>query len=280
MTNVIGCIDGTDVSMAVCDYSAWASLRLDAPLKFLHVLDKSEYPVNQNFSGSLGLGEQKVLLEALAGLDEQRGKLAMRQGKHMLEVAEKRAIADGIGCPSSLQRHGGLMETLNEMEDSVRLVVLGKHDERLREHVGSDLENVVRTMHRPILITTAEFKVPERIMLAFDGSRTNHKVVDMVAGSPLFRGLPCHVVMIGASNKANEGQLEWARHTLEAADFTVTTELLSGEVEDHLCRYRKKHSIDMLIMGAYGHSVIRRFLVGSTTTSIVRKASVPVLLLR
>ncbi len=33
-------------------------------------------------------------------------------------------------------------------------------------------------------------------------------------------------------------------------------------------------------MGAYGHSVIRRFLVGSTTTSVIRNATVPVLLLR
>jgi nucleotide-binding universal stress UspA family protein len=47
-----------------------------------------------------------------------------------------------------------------------------------------------------------------------------------------------------------------------------------------LCDYRREQDIDLLIMGAYGHSVIRRFLVGSTTTHVIRNATVPVLLLR
>ena len=33
-------------------------------------------------------------------------------------------------------------------------------------------------------------------------------------------------------------------------------------------------------MGAYGHAVVRRFLVGSTATCVLRNAQVPVLLLR
>ena len=56
--------------------------------------------------------------------------------------------------------------------------------------------------------------------------------------------------------------------------------LIDGEVEPSLGEYRSAHDIDMLIMGAYGHSVIRRFLVGSTTTSVIRNSSIPVLLLR
>jgi nucleotide-binding universal stress UspA family protein len=33
-------------------------------------------------------------------------------------------------------------------------------------------------------------------------------------------------------------------------------------------------------MGAYGHSKIREFLVGSTTTRMIRQSKVPLLLLR
>jgi nucleotide-binding universal stress UspA family protein len=117
-------------------------------------------------------------------------------------------------------------------------------------------------------------------MIAYDGSATTHKGVDMVAGSPLFRGLPVHVVLSGTDTKTNRGQLEWARHTLEVAEFEVTTSLISGEVEQGLCSYRRDNSLDLIIMGAYGHSVVRRFLVGSTTTCVIRNAAVPVLLLR
>lgn len=280
MTQVIACIDGTNISPAVCDYAVWASLRIDAPLEFLHVLDKSEYPTESNLSGNIGLGSREALLDELATLDEQRGKLALEQGKLMLDAARQRAIAQGIENPGSRQRHGSLVETLIEMETDIRLLVLGKHEDHLSQHIGSRLENVVRTLHRPILITTASFKVPERVMLAFDGSPTTRKGVEMVANSPLFQGLPCHLVMVGAESDSTRAQLAWAASILEDAGFNTEARIIDGEVERVLCDYRASHAIDLLIMGAYGHSVIRRFLVGSTTTSVIRNASVPVLLLR
>lgn len=280
MTNVIACIDSTPVTPAVCDYAAWSALRLEAPLVLLHVLDKSEYPIESNLTGNIGLGSREALLEELAALDQKRGRLALEQGRLMLEEAQHRAIADGVAAPVTRQRHGSLIETLVEMESEIRLLVLGKHDENLNEHIGSRLENVVRVMHRPILVTTDTFHPPRRFMVSFDGSATTRKGVEMIAGSPLFRGLPCHLLMIGADSKANQGQLAWARDSLEAAGFEVHTALRSGDVERTLCDYRAEHDIDLLVMGAYGHSVIRRFLVGSTTTSVMRNATVPVLLLR
>ena len=280
MTKVLACIDGTDVSPAVCDYAAWASLRMIAPLLLLHVLDKSEYPIQSNLSGNIGLGSREALLEELAALDEKRSRLALEQGRELLEVARARAVAASVTDPATRQRHGNLVETLVEMEDSARLVVLGKHDEHLGEHVGSRLESVVRTLHRPILVTTPDYRRPRRVMLAFDASATTRKGIEMVAASPLFRGLPCHVVMVGADSAEHRAQLDWARDTLTAAGFDAPTALRAGEVERVLCDYRREQDIDLLIMGAYGHSVIRRFLVGSTTTSVIRDATVPVLLLR
>jgi nucleotide-binding universal stress UspA family protein len=280
MTNVIACIDGTDVSTAVCDYAAWASLRLEATLILLHVLDKSEYPVESNLSGNIGLGSREALLQELAELDGKRGKLALEQGRLMLETARQRALADGISEPIVHQRHGDLIGSLLAIEQDTRLLVLGKHDEHLKAHVGSRLENVVRTLHRPILITTSEYRVPQRVMIAFDGSDTTRKAVEMVAASPLFRGMPVHAVMVNDHNEANQSQLVWAQTTLADKGHDVTKALVQGDVERALCDYRAENSIDMLVMGAYGHSVIRRFLVGSTTTNVIRNASVPVLLLR
>src|SRR5690606_36509550 len=174
---------------------------------------------------------------------------------------------DGVADAATLQRHGGLVETLVEMEQDIRLLVMGKHDENLSEHIGSRLENVVRTMHRPILVTTPDYKAPQRVMLAFYGSATTRKGVEMVAASLLFRGLPCDLMMVGADTPEHREQLDWARGTLTVAGFEVRTALRSGEVERVRCDYRREQDIDLLIMGAYGHSVIRHFLVGSTTTN-------------
>ncbi len=282
MNKVVACIDGSKASCAVSDYAAWASLRLAAPLVLLHVLERSEYPTHADLSGNIGLGSREALLEELAALDEQRGRLALREGRVMLEAARQRALADGVADPGMLQRHGNLVDTLAELEPDLALLVIGKqgaHGDSLGAQIGSHVENVVRTMHRPILASTLSYAPPRSVMLAFDGSPTTRKGVEMIASSALFRDLPCHVVMVGKTTDA-EAQLDWAVSALETAGLDAPRALLSGDVEVSLCNYRKEHDIDMLVMGAYGHSRIRQFLVGSTTTSVVRNANVPVLLLR
>ena len=283
MSQVIACIDGSSITLAVCDYAAWASRKMDAPLDFLHVLGRSEYPIPADLSGNIGLGSREHLLQELAELDEKRSRVALEQGRLMLEAAKARAIADGVPNPTSRQRHGELVDTLLEFQGDIRLLVMGRQGEQgdsVGEHIGSHLENVVRTLHRPILVIPSDYSEPQRILIAFDGSATTRKAVDMVARSPLFRGLPCHVVMVGADKDESREQLGWARTHLETAGFDVTAEIRQGEVEAVLCAYRTEHEIDLIVMGAYGHSRIREFLIGSTTTKLIRQSKVPLLLLR
>jgi nucleotide-binding universal stress UspA family protein len=282
-TLVLACIDGSGFSPAVCDCAAWAALQLEAPLTFLHVPSKVREAPRADLSGSIGFGTRESLLEELAALDEQRGKLAQEQGRQILAAARERARTAGVAAPEGLQRHGGLVETLTELEAGVRLLVLGKRGESAEfaaEHIGSHLERVIRAMSRPILVTTETFRAPRRIMLAFDGSATTRKGVEMVAGSPLFRGLPCHLVMVGADTADARAQLARARQTLENAGFETPASILPGEPESVLAGYRQENDIDMMIMGAYGHSRMRQLFVGSTTTAMIRNSSVPLLLLR
>lgn len=280
---VMAAIDGSQFSTAVCDYAAWASLALAAPLTFLHVVDNHPQTAEADLSGNIGLGSREHLLEELASLDEKRAKLAQEQGRLMLEAAKSRAIEDGVAEPGIRQRNGELVETLTELEDDIRLLVIGKRGEaahKASEHLGSNLERVVRSLHRPILVVPEAFETPSQVMIAFDGSKTTRKGVEMVAKSPLFQGISCHVVMVGAEVADMRSQLDWALATLGEAGFVAHGEIRAGEVEESLRGYQQEHGIDLLVMGAYGHSRIRHLLVGSTTTSMLRKTNIPVLLLR
>lgn len=283
MTNVIACLDGSAATPAVCDYATWSALRMEAPLMLLHVLDKSEYPTTSNLSGNIGFGARESLLNELTELDAQRNKLALEQGRLMLEASFERVQALGIPDAERRQRHGDFLDTLVDMQEETRLLVMGKHGEHsdsLAEQIGSHIESVVRAIHRPVLVTTAEYTEPRSVMIAFDGSDTTRTAVETVAGSPLFRDLPCHVVMVDSDKPDASVQLEWAKQTLEGAGFEAPASLIEGEVESVLCGYREKHDIDIVVMGAYGHSRIRQFFVGSTTAKVISQAHVPVLLLR
>lgn len=280
---VMAAIDGSQFSTAVCDYAAWASLALEAPLTFLHVVDNHPQTAEADLSGNIGLGSREHLLEELASLDERRAKLAQEQGRLMLDAAKSRAQEDGVAEPATRQRNGELVETLTELEPDIRLLVIGKRGETAHmasEHLGSNLERVVRSLHRPILMVPEAFTQPRRVMLAFDGSKTTRKGVEMLARSPLFKGIDVHVVMVGADVADTRSQLEWALASLREAGFEAHGEIRAGEVEECLRAYQQEHDIDMLIMGAYGHSRIRHLLVGSTTTAMLRRVDIPVLLLR
>ncbi|PNG14376.1 universal stress protein [Stutzerimonas stutzeri] len=283
MNQIMACIDGSAQAAAVCDCAAWASLQLDAPLTLLHVLDQQQYPAAGNLSGIIGLGSREYLLEELAALDEKRSKLALEEGRMMLDSARQRVITAGIAQPDVRQRHGDLVETLRDLEADIRLLVIGKQGEDSGNDlqlIGSQLESVIRTLHRPILVTPASFSVPTSVMLAFDGSDTSRKGVEMLASSPLFKGIPIHLVMVGDDNGEHRALLDSARDTLVSAGFDVHTALCSGEVEPALHAYQAEHQIGLLVMGAYGHSRIRQFLVGSTTTRMIRSTTTPLLLLR
>ncbi|MBB3185229.1 nucleotide-binding universal stress UspA family protein [Halomonas fontilapidosi] len=280
---VMAAIDGSKFSEGVCDYAAWASQALGAPLTFLHVVDNHPQTAEADLSGNIGLGAREHLLEELSHLDEQRAKVAQEQGRLMLKAARERAVEDGVDDPAGRQRNGTLVETLEELADEIRLLVVGKRGEaahKASDHLGSNLERVVRTLHRPILMVPDSYRKPEKVMLAFDGSKTTRKGVEMLAQSPLFDGIPVHVVIVGAETGDNRSQLDWALKTLRDAGHEAEGAIRAGEVEATLRGYQEENGIDLLVMGAYGHSRIRHLLVGSTTTTMLRKASGPVLLLR
>jgi nucleotide-binding universal stress UspA family protein len=286
MSKIIACIDGSRAAINVCAASAWAQQQLNAPLELLHVLEKTDYPAEGNMSGNIGLGTREHLLEELAELDGKRSRLMLEQGRFMLAEARKQVEEAGVSNEqiSELQRHDFLVDTLLEFEPDTRLLVMGRQGEAhdsASDAVGSHLENVTRTLQKPILVALDNFKAPERFMLAYDGSVTANKALKMVAQSPLFKGIPCHLVMAGKRLERQREQLANAKTMLEGAGFAVTTaELEQEEVRTALLAYVEEQQIDMLVMGAWGHSRIRQFLLGSMTHWMLHNSKVPLLLLR
>lgn len=281
---VLACVDQSYFADYVADYAAWAALRLEAPLKFLHVIERHpEIGSGEDHSGAIGIGAQERLLKKLSDQDEDMTRAAHEQGRIFLNRLRERAVAAGVPEPDMKQRHGTLEETLAEQEEEVRLFVLGRRGEAAEvtnRDLGRSVERVVRALHQPILTVTEGFTEPRRAMIAFDGSIVTRRGVEMVASSPLFRGLPVHLLMSGREPPNAAKQLEWARGTLEAAGFDAPAMLIPGDAEHIIARTIQEQGIDVLIMGAYGHSPLRSLIFGSKTTDLLRSSRIPTLLLR
>ena len=281
---VLACVDQSHFANYVADYAAWAACRMDAPLEFLHVIDRHpEISTGDDHSGTIGFDAKEVLLYELSNQDESRSKMARERGRIFLDRLRKRAIEAGVESPDVRQRHGALVETLREQEEGVRLFVLGRRGESAevtQRDLGRNVEHVVRALKKPILAVTDGFTEPRRVMIAFDGGLVTRRGVEMVAASPLFRGLPVHLLMSGRESQNASTQLEWAKTILESANFEVLPSLIPGDAERVIAQVVREQDIDMLIMGAYSHSSLRSLLFGSKTSDLLRSAKVPTLLLR
>ena len=56
--------------------------------------------------------------------------------------------------------------------------------------------------------------------------------------------------------------------------------LLQGAVVPVVCQHATEVGSDLIMMGAYGHSRIKQFIVGSSTTGILKTTNTAVILLR
>ena len=283
MQKTIALVNGAPHSVNVCDYAAWAAQRLSAPLELLHVLDRhpERAPVT-DYSGSIGLGAQETLLDELTDLDEKRSTLAQHYGRELLGSLVQRAKETGLERVESRLRHGSLLEAVVDLEPESRLFVVGQTPAQAgaKAHLDPHIEQVIRALHRAVLVASTAYRQPRSFALAIDGSATSRKMVETVAQSPLLRGLAGHLVMAGDASEASRKEFDWAQEHLRSAGFEISSSIKPGHPESVLPTYLKTHNVDLLVMGAYGHSRIRQFIVGSTTTTLLRTSPVPVLVLR
>lgn len=280
---VLSCIDGSAFSEAVCDYSAWIAKGIQAPLKFLHTVGQPKGAAVSDFSGAIGLGTSEDLLHELAEVEQMRSSLQIKKGNIMLKAAQQRATDAGVENVKIRQQHGSLAESLIDMEDQIRVLVIGIRGEAHQDQqggIGAHLESTIRALHKPTLVVNNAFSLPRKTMLAYDGSSPSNKALEMVSSNEMFKNMPCHLVHVSREESTSERLLEKAASQLTSAGIDVTTATLNGKTEKALINYQAEHDIDLTVMGAFGHNRMRDFLLGSFTAKMLEKTNKPLLLLR
>lgn len=282
MSKILALVDGSQYTQSVCDNAAWAADRLGAPVELMHIIGRRDTPsAPADLSGNLDLGERETLLKELADFDEQKGKLARKRGRLVLAEAGARLNEKGVSAVEERLRSGDVVDTLLEFEKDADLVVIGKRGEAAdfaKLHLGSNLERVLRASTKPVLVAARAFRPIRRFIVAFDGGPSATKAIGHLVASPLLKGAACELVMV--SSKTADERLDRAATRLREAGYDVTATLEEGEPDEVIAAHVKRDDVDLIVMGAYGHSRIRNFLIGSTTSEIVRACLRPVLMFR
>lgn len=282
MNKILACVDGSVYADSVLDHAAWAAGRMDLPVELLQVLGRRE-AVSSDRSGRIVAGGRRKLLEKLATLDAERARLLHNEAWLALDEATARLEAAGVGEVSSTLRHGDLLETMDEREEDAALVVVGKRGEAAdfaTLHLGSNLERMVRAARRPMLIAARAFRPISRVLIAYDGGPSALRVVDEVSRGPLYAGLEVMLLMVAEKTATAAKGLSRAADQLHAAGLGVEPRIESGRPETVIGRMVEQEGIDLLVMGAYGHSRLRTLMIGSTTSDLIRGCQIPIAVYR
>ena len=203
-------------------------------------------------------------------------------------TAKFRAVAERAGVPVETRvaeiLMGGAPEGFVVNCRSTDLVVIGQDDpdrpEPMREAM---IETALFEGTAPLLVVPYISRgtiALDRVMIAWDGSRTASRAVQ--AAMPLLalaRKISVVMVEKAGSDPGQPGAelATWlARHGLDVELTQIEAPDIS--VADALLDHAADKSFDLLVMGGYGHSRVREFLLGGATRGMLATMTIPVLM--
>ncbi len=276
---ILACVDGSKYAEAVSSAAIWFGKSLGCRLRAISVADMRllEGPWLADLSGVAGLQAFQALAPQLKEFNAQR---ALAAAEAVAQSARKEGVECSVEAPAGL-----LVNEILAAERAAEMVVLGQRGEGFEttgEWLGSTVERVVRKSVKPCLVTPQTFRPVRSIVAAYDGSLHANRA--LYTAFELSKSLKVSLTILTV--EGSDDEREKSRVLKEGLDLatsqgiTATALAMHGAPEEKIMEAASKRNFDLIVMGAYGHTRLRELVLGSVTTGVIRKSTVPVLLTR
>ena len=278
--NILIPTDGSANSNTALEYGIYIARKMKASLTGLHVIDVNliQGPMLTDISGAVGMPPYEGFFDAIEKSLEEKADFILKEFQERCQKA---------GVKSEVKREiGKVSSIIIEEARNADLILMAKKGEHfhLKEGglIGSVAEAVVRHSGKPVLVTPETFREIESMALAYDGSGPAIKALNLSLQLSQQNVWPLTVLIVTADAKKAADlidQIEEANqkesHLADCETITVT-----GKEADEIIKFIKEGSVELMVMGAYGHNRLRELLLGSTTSYVIHKSPIPVLLVR
>lgn len=272
-------LDAAAPAAARLDLAAGLARRAGAHLVGLYLVDVA-VPL---IAGDIGGGA------ALAGLMEDMRAEALAEAGRARAMFEQRLARDGLSGEWRLLE-GPSVPLLTAAGRHADLIILGQTDPD-RSGPRGLVEAALFETGRPVLVVpyaAAPAGPMKHALVAWNASREAARAVhDALPLLALMERVTVLVVQPGASPGMHdpgaheeEAGADIARH-LARHGLAVTVQRAVAPdigVSDVLLNTIAEQSVDLLVMGGYGHSRLREFMLGGATRSLLGAMTAPVLL--
>lgn len=273
-------VDRSRFAESVWQNAVWASKQLNVHVELIHVLDQPVSILTHDYSGYQVLDNPQVAMEERVRLDELQNRVLIDDGRKLLDAIADRVREAGVASVSQRLFQGTLLEHLRDNAGDCLMAIIGKRGEGADQdpqHLGRNVERLVRSAHRPVLVAAAEFTPIKRATIAWDGGESSGKAVHLLSNRPLLHNVPITLLHVTDRPEKLPASLDDAQEHMQASGMDVSAKGVEGQVADAILNEMHKSESDLLVIGAYGHSRIRHLVIGSTTTEILMRSETSVL---
>ena len=264
-------LDAAPAAQARLELAARLAHRHGARLTGLVVIDIVLPLIATPDGGGAALGPLLDAMRRDALVEAEGIRTRFEDTMARIGVAGEWRIAEGLSA-ELVARHGRTAD----------LVVLGQPDpEDGAPNATAVFEGALFSSGRPVLVVPHAGRFAEigrRPLIAWNGRREAARAVHDAL--PLLDGAERAIVLTVGAGADEDPSAEildhLGRHDLPASAAHEAAGDL--DVADILLNYAAESGADLLVMGAYGHSRLREFVLGGATRSILRQMTLPVLM--
>jgi nucleotide-binding universal stress UspA family protein len=271
-------VDGSANSATAVNYGVYIAPKLEASLTGLHVIDifLIQGPMMTDISTTVGMPPCDGFFEVIETSLEEKADI-------ILKDFEARCKTVGVSCLTK-KNIGKISETIIEEAGNTDLILMAKKGEHFHMKegglIGSVAEVVIRHSGKPVMVVPESYREIESMAMAYDGSAPARKALALALNISEQAKWPLTVVIVNADGaKAADlsAQVEdMAQKGLADCEVIIS----SGKEADEILKFIREGSVELMVMGAYGHNRLRELILGSTTSHIIRESPIPVLLIR
>jgi len=270
--------DGSVNSDTALNYGIYIALKLNAAISGLHVLDVNllQGPMLTDISGAVGMPPYDGFFNAVeTSLNERADIIIDNFHEHCRKAGLK---------PETKKVIGKISETIIEEAQDVDFIVMARKGEHfhLKEGglLGSVAESVIRHCTKPVMITPNNFLEIESMGIAYDGSPSAKKALDFSLGLSKQTAWPLTAVIITEDMEKAERLTIEIEETTDIKEIDYEVIILPGKEGTEILEFIGEGAVELMAMGAYGHNRLRELLLGSTTSQVIQRSPIPVLLTR
>ncbi|HZB90594.1 MAG TPA: universal stress protein [Stellaceae bacterium] len=229
-------------------------------------------------------GPDFAATEAFQELEEQRRATRLALGEGLRDELDKAAQRAGINREWRVVEDPAA-EAMALHARYADLAVVGQADPDNRPVGAGVVEAVLLSAGRPVLAVPfiGAASLGQRVLIAWNASREAARAVNDAL--PLLTAAERVTVLSinPAQGIADEGELPAVDIALHLARHGVKAEAAHTESEDIgvgdvILSRAADLSADLIVMGGYGHSRAREFILGGATRTLLQSMTVPVLL--